>query len=754
MSVGPERIAVTGLGLVSALGRDVSTTFSRLISGERGFAPVTLFDGALQRSSVVGEVAAIDVADVAAGPQRDAWSRSDALGVMAAREAMAQAGVPRGCENLGVALGATTGGMYEAEGVLASIRRGPTTQASLRRLLCFPLSSTVRRISEVIRGVSRTVTLCSACSSGAIAIAQGAAWLELGLVERALVGGVDGLCLLTVTGFNALAATDVQPCRPFDAARAGLTLGEGAGFLVLEPESLARRRGATVLAWLTGWAAAAEAHHITHPEPFGETAARMLRAAMQSAGLSPEQVDYVNAHGTGTVPNDAMEARALERVFGAELRRVYVSSSKGQLGHTLGAAGAIEAAITVLSIQAEVVPPTGGLEQPDPAFEMRHVAGRGEKAPIRAALSSSFGFGGTGCVLAFERFDAPDRRAARVQQPLAVTAVATFGPRGTERGTMAARAVAPRSSGAGDAPSRMPNDPLKELDPARSRRFDVATALVALGAQSLLRDAGGGLEPASVGLAVGTAFGNAQRSLDFLARVADKGPALASPAEFPHLLPSAPSGNASIYVGIAGPVVTTVQLDTSAEAAVATACDWLCSGLTDAAIGGSAEPYDEFVERVLSPLFASGVQPRRSEGAAWLLVERAASANGRGAPIMAWVRQRGQCLPDEEGPLRDLAAPDDFERALVIISGDAERCDRVLGCCSWSSIARRSVVPHVGTYESSGGFALAAAVALVAGDCADDVLVLSCGTDQTHWFWFAKSVPPGRTSSSTREACH
>jgi 3-oxoacyl-[acyl-carrier-protein] synthase II len=740
MSPGPQRIAVTGVGLVSSLGRNARTTFSRLVAGERGFAPVTLFDARTQRSTIVAETPELTVADVATGPERHVWSRSDALGVLAAREAMQHAGFPEGCGNLGVALGATTGGMYEAEGILGSIRRGPATEDSLRRLLSFPISTTVRRIAEVIPGVSRTTTLCSACSSGAMAIVQGAAWLELGLVERALVGGVDGLCLLTVTGFNALAATALDACRPFDAARAGLTLGEGAGFLVLEPESSARRRRANVLAWLTGWAAAAEAHHITHPEPSGATAAGLLVAAMQRAGLSPERVDYVNAHGTGTVHNDAMEARALEQAFGAELERVYISSSKGQIGHTLGAAGAVEAAITVLSVEQGIVPPTGGLEQPDAALPMRHVLGRGLKAPIRAALSSSFGFGGTGCVLAFERSDSEDRRVARVRQPLAVGAVVTFGPHGTQRGTTAAQALAPLSWAPYSAPGRMALEPHRELDPARSRRFDRTTALVTLGAQSLLRDAGG-LEPAHVGLCVGSAFGNAQRSLDFLARVADKGPAFAPPAEFPHLLPSAPSGNASIYVGITGPVVSTPELDTSAEAALATACDWLCSGLSDACIGGSAEPHDEFVERVLSPLYARTPRSHRAEGAAWLLVATAKLLAERGGPIMAWVRQYGRCVPAEER-LNDLRAPDQPRRALVVVAGDLLRCDRVLRSSAWASIERRGVVPSAGTHEGAGGFALAGAAAVVGSGSADDVLVLSCGSAQTHWFWFARALGP------------
>jgi 3-oxoacyl-[acyl-carrier-protein] synthase II len=186
-------------------------------------------------------------------------------------------------------------------------------------------------------------------------------------------------------------------------------------------------------------------------------------------------------------------------------------------------------------------------------------------------------------------------------------------------------------------------------------------------------------------------------------------------------------------------VVTTPQLDTSAEAAVATACDWVCSGLTEASIGGSAEPHDEFVERVLSPLYAHAPRTHRAEGAAWLLVETAKLATERGAPIMAWVRQYGQCVPAEEC-VTDLRAPEAPERALVVVAGDLLRCDRVLRSSPWASIERRRVVPNAGTHEGAGGFALAAAAAVVGSGSVDDVLVLSCGTDQTHWFWFAKSL--------------
>jgi 3-oxoacyl-[acyl-carrier-protein] synthase II len=396
---------VTGVGLVSALGLDAAETFRRVMAGERGFGPLELFDGRGQRTATVAEVSGLRVVDVASGQQPLAWSRGDAMAVVAAREAMVRSGPPVPGEKLGAVLGVTTGGMYEAEGVLRAARFGKPPEESLAPLLSYPLSATAHRIAECVPGVCRTVTVSSACSSGAAAIVQAAIWLEQGHVDRVIAGGADALSLLTLTGFNALGATASEACRPFDARRAGLSLGEGAAFVVLETEVRARERGASVVALLTGWALGAEAHHLTQPEPSGATAVGLMRAALRRAGLHPQDIDYVNAHGTGTIHNDAMEARALREVFGPAIDRVFVSSSKGQLGHTLGAAGAIEAVITVLAVSGGEVPPTGGLQTPDPEAKLRHVVGTGCTAPIRAAFSNSFGFGGTGCVVVFVRPD-------------------------------------------------------------------------------------------------------------------------------------------------------------------------------------------------------------------------------------------------------------------------------------------------------------------------------------------------------------
>ncbi|MEB2324431.1 MAG: beta-ketoacyl-[acyl-carrier-protein] synthase family protein, partial [Sorangiineae bacterium] len=586
------RIAVTGVGAVSALGIGARSSFARLVAGERGFGPVTLFDVADQRSQLAAEVRGLRVDEVAPAGEAARWSRSDRMAVLAAKDALESAGLAGG--PLSLALGATTGGMFEAEAALAASVEGASSESLAAALVAYPISATAEHLAATIEGVERSVTICSACSSGAVAIVEAAAWLESGRAERALAGGVDSLCRLTFTGFGALGALDPRPCRPFDQARAGLGLGEGAAFLVLESERAARARGARVLAWLSGWAVAAEAHHITHPDPSAVRAIELIRAALAGGGLSPRDIDYVNAHGTATPQNDAMEARALAGVFGDELTRVRVSSSKGQIGHTLGAAGALEAAFTVLALEQGVAPPTGGLESPDPSLPLRHVLGEGERAELRAALSSSFGFGGTGAVLAFERAAAAPRprpeRAARSR--LVVTGVATLGPAGALAGA-SNTAYADPSAAREPAPLAL----LERLDPARSRRFDHVTASVCVGVEAAL--AAAALSPARVGLVSGTAFGNVERSAAFLRRALERGARAASPAEFPHLVPSAPAGNASIYLGLTGPVVTVSALETSAEAAFALAADWLDLGLAPAMVAGGADPGDPVVARAL-----------------------------------------------------------------------------------------------------------------------------------------------------------
>lgn len=707
------RIAVTGVGIVSALGGTAPDTFARLLAGERGFGPITLFDTTDQRTLFGAEVRGFRVEDVAPRGAAARFSRSDALALAAAREALAFAGASAERVPQALVVGVTTGGMLETEAALGA--RDPEVLArSGERLVSYPPSSPAHRLAEVLGPFQRTATVCSACSSGANAVVQAAAWILSGKVERALAGGTDALCRLTFTGFNALGATDAVPCRPFDAQRAGLTLGEGAGFLLLESEELAVSRGARVLAWLSGWGAGAEAHHITQPEPTGKVPTALIRKAFTRAGLSPSDVDYVNAHGTGTVPNDAVETLAIRAAFGTHAERVLVSSSKGQIGHTLGAAGAIEAAITVLSLEAQHAPPTGGLVLVADDCRLAHVMGTGRRTPLRAAISSSFGFGGTGSTLLFERADRERRGESPRRTSVLITGIACLGQTGFEIGEAAAKPLESE-----DRPVPFAGDAHALLDATRSRRFDRVACLVTAGAEAALRSAN--RAPDGVGLVASTAFGNVSRTASFIHTSMTRGPRRAPPAEFPHLVPSAASGNASVYLGLSGPVLTTCDLDLGGEAAVAVACDWTESGVVDAFLAGAAEVEDAFVTGALAPACETARAPR-VEGSAWVLLESEESALRRGARAFARVHA---VIPIRIAEIEAARlTPPTGAASLVLAVADGAPFGSLLARFGWERAARRSLASAIGWHEGLGAHAVAAGAALLGRGRLDDVLIL------------------------------
>jgi 3-oxoacyl-[acyl-carrier-protein] synthase II len=713
---GRERIAVTGLGLVTSLGFDRETSFSRLCSGERGISAVSLFDTNGLKSRIAAEVRGLDVRAIAPPGEAEDWSRSDALSFIAAREALAQAAHTFGSP-LGLVLGGTTGGMYETERALAAIVPASIAPRDARRLLDFPLAVSVERVARALGNVAPSATVCSACSSGAVAIALGASWLLSGRANRVLAGGVDGLCQLTFTGFSALGAVDPEPCRPFDAGRAGLTLGEGAGCLVLELESSARARGVPIIAFLSGWAVASEAHHVTHPEPSGTRAARVLSDAMAVAGLGSAEIDYVNAHGTGTVQNDAMEARALTRAFGAHLGRVWVSSSKAQIGHTLGAAGAIEAAITALSVNRGQLPPTAGLTQPE-APELRHVRAPNQHEEVRAALSSSFGFGGACAVLAFEAPNAEPRvLSRRLIRELVISGAASYGPAGVLGGVESARYLAQPA-----APLSSPPEPLSLLEPERSRRFGRASAIVVATAERALRDAH--CEAADTGFVVGSAFGDVERSVRFLHKILSQGPKFASPAEFPQLIASTGSGNASIYLGLTGPCLSVSEFATSGQSAVSVAISLLELGLAEALLAGAAEARDAIVDAVL------GEDGTRTEGGGFVLLEELRTTLARGRVPLALVAEH-HALRGAAGPVF-AALPVPPSQACIIAGFLPSPVAGLLARSTWAKVPLHSLPATHGQHEAIGAAALAVAVAQVASGAAEQALVLTADLDTVY----------------------
>lgn len=390
-----RRVAVTGLGVVSALGPDLAAFSDGLRAGRSGIAPLTLFDPTGFRTRLAAQ--APDPAPPLPPESLATASRPDRFGLQAAFEAVAQAGLEaRDLDAAALVFGTGTGGLNSSEQFL----RGDDDVALLVPHQPASVTDLVARHLGIFGPRS---TIMTACSSSATAIGYAGDRIRLGHVDVALAGGAEGLTRLTCAGFGCLRATAPgdEPCRPFDAERKGLTLGDGAAVLVLEELERARARGATVLAILAGWGMTADAHHMTAPHPEGEGAARAMRAALDDALLAPEAIGYINAHGTGTPHNDAAETLAIKAVLGGRAPSVPVSSIKSMVGHTLGAAGAIEAVASVLTLARGFIPPTVNLRVPDPAFGLDYVPGAAREARVGAVLSSSFAFGGNNTCLVF-----------------------------------------------------------------------------------------------------------------------------------------------------------------------------------------------------------------------------------------------------------------------------------------------------------------------------------------------------------------
>jgi 3-oxoacyl-[acyl-carrier-protein] synthase II len=726
--VSVERIAVTGLGMVTCLGRNATETFQRLIAGEVGLA---VSETNLGISYARYPVAAVSSAQLDVSKTLDySFARCERLAYQAACEALVHAGSYEQPTEL--VIGETAGTSREAVLDYAGANEddiGPF----LRRMVVEPLGATGRRLRKALPQLVSDVVVCSACSSGALAIAIGAMRLEQGAALPQLVGGADALNALTLIGFGSLGALSNEPCRPFDARRQGLNLGEGAAFLLLETESMVRARGARVLAWLDGYALGSEAHHLTHPEADGVRASGLITEAMSRAGLGIGDLGYINAHGTATVANDAMESKAIHRVFDAATERVRVSSSKGQLGHTLGAAGAIEAGIVVEALLQQVLPPSAGLTEIASDCPLSFVAGTGEPVSFDAALSTSFGFGGAGAVLALKSASCARRAhlVSRITPRVFVKTVVTLGAAGILRGIDNAALV---ESSTGLVSQRLPFEPLDLLVMERSRRFDRMTALTALGTSLALTDVN--CSGTKTGLALGNALGNVSRSAEFVRRVRYRGARGAHPAEFPHLLPSAVSGNASIYSGLQGPVFNVSTFGETAESALTLAVTCLRSCSATRMFAGTVEVVDEPVYSTLlsANVLAVDEEPP-TEGAAFLLLETENTANATNAVRceLLWCGEARHLpkdtLPPSTGRCEVLWALGDDETALATY----------LTSMGWDGVPRKTVNARVGSGWHLTGFLYATAAARVLAGVVDRVLVVTDASSGRHLALFAAS---------------
>lgn len=391
-----RRVAITGIGLVTALGDTREATWRRLVAGECGVRPLTLFDTEGYRSRVAAEVPTPEIAARLTPLERRRWSRSDQFGVLAAREAVADAGLDGVYDpsRVAVILGAGTSDLLRNEEYHRTALMRGIEHARPSYAWNHFASAPVDIIAGAFGFEGMRACVAAACASSTIALGQAADAVRSGRADAVLTGGTDGLARLTFSGFNALKLMDPGPCRPFDRSRAGMNIGEGAAILVLEDLARARARGASIYGVLAGYSFACEAFHPTAPEPDGRPVTAIVAQALADAGLDASEVDHVNAHGTATAQNDRAEARGFAAVFGPRSQRLPVTSTKSMLGHCLGAAGGIEAAVLALTVSRGIMPPTIHHEATDPECPVEIVANTAREGRVRCGVSTSLGFGG------------------------------------------------------------------------------------------------------------------------------------------------------------------------------------------------------------------------------------------------------------------------------------------------------------------------------------------------------------------------
>jgi 3-oxoacyl-[acyl-carrier-protein] synthase II len=409
-----RRVVVTGVGLVSALGVGSEETWSNILAGKSGAAPITHFDTTGFPVTFAAEVKGFDPVQFIEKKELKKMGLFIQFAMAASQFALESAGLkvmPETSERVGVYIGSGIGGFDVIEREHTALLQGGP-----RKISPFFIPASIVNLASGFVSIrwgakGPNSATCTACSSSAHAVGDAYRIIQRCDADAMICGGAEGaITPMSVGGFAAMRALSTRndrpekASRPFDRDRDGFVIGEGAGILILEDLGFAVRRGAPILAEIVGYGMSADAYHITAPSEDAEGAVRVMRNTLADAKVLPEQVDYVNAHGTSTPYNDRLETLALKKVFGDHARKLAISSTKSMTGHLLGGAGGLEAGLTVLAFRDQILPPTINYETPDPECDLDYVPNKARKANIEYALSNSFGFGGTNAALLFKRF--------------------------------------------------------------------------------------------------------------------------------------------------------------------------------------------------------------------------------------------------------------------------------------------------------------------------------------------------------------
>ncbi len=408
-----RRVVVTGLGAITPVGLDVESSWHAMLQGANGIRPISTFDTTGLPSTIAGEVKDFSPENSMSDREARKMDRFMQLGICAGIQALRDSGLEvseHNADRIGVYLGSGIGGINTIESTTSLY-----FEKGYRRVSPFYIPMTIINMISgnfsIMFGLKGpNLSTVTACSTGTHAIGEAGRLIEYGDADVMVAGGAEApISPTSLAGFGqarALSRRNHDPdgaSRPFDINRDGFVIGEGAGVVCLEEYEHAHQRSARIYAELAGFGLSGDAYHMTGPSPGGEGAANCMNHAMRNAGLNPEQIDYINAHGTSTPLGDIAETLALKRSFGEHAKHLLVSSNKSMIGHLLGAAGGVEAVMTVLSLFHQMIPPTINLEEPDPECDLDYVPGEARQVAVSAALSNSFGFGGTNGTLIFRR---------------------------------------------------------------------------------------------------------------------------------------------------------------------------------------------------------------------------------------------------------------------------------------------------------------------------------------------------------------
>jgi 3-oxoacyl-[acyl-carrier-protein] synthase II len=409
-----KRVVVTGLGAITPIGNNLTEYWEGLLQGRNGIAPITLFDASRHDCRIAGEVKGFDPHEYLDRKEAKRMDRFAQLGVSASKQALADAKFvinELNAEQVGIVIGTGIGGLKVLEDQQeVFLTRGPDRCSPF--MIPMMIANMAAGLTAIHTGAKGpnccTVT---ACAAGSNAVGDAFRLIQRGYAQAMICGGTEAAVTpLSLAGFAACKALSTRnddpakACRPFDRDRDGFVMGEGSGILILEELEYALSRGARIYAEIVGYGMTCDAYHITAPVPGGEGAVRAMRLAMKDAGITPERVSYINAHGTSTPANDVTETAAIKNVLGESASKVAVSSTKSMTGHLLGGSGGIEAVATVMAIANDRLPPTINLDNPDPECDLDYVPHKSRSQTVEVALSNSFGFGGHNVTLAFKKY--------------------------------------------------------------------------------------------------------------------------------------------------------------------------------------------------------------------------------------------------------------------------------------------------------------------------------------------------------------